>query len=154
VWGPAAGAAFGGRIVGAPPAVARGAESAVNTIVGTPSLGGRLGLSGAAALGSQWGRVTSTYRSVGHNREVGGVANSFHLSGRAVDIARRSGVSHHMIDSAFRRAGYRIVESLDEGDHSHFAFAFGPPRVTSLTAAASSEVTRWHVVYAPRDGGR
>jgi hypothetical protein len=71
-----------------------------------------------------------------------------------VDIARRSGVSHHMIDSAFLRAGYRIVESLDEGDHSHFAFAFGPPRVTSLTAAASSEVTRWHVVYAPRDGGR
>lgn len=151
---PAAGTDFGVRIVGVPPATARAAEAAVNRVVNTPSLSGKLSLSGAAALGAQWGRVTSTYRSVRHNREVGGVPNSFHLSGRAVDIARRAGVNHHMIEAAYRHAGYRLVESLDEGDHSHFAFAFGPPRVASLRPVASSEVTEWHVVYAPRDGGR
>src|SRR5688572_1843491 len=40
-------------------------------------------------IGSRWGRVTSTYRSPEHNRRVGGVANSYHLRGRAIDIARR-----------------------------------------------------------------
>ena len=45
------------------------------------------------------------------------------MSGRAIDIARRPGVSHWQIAAAFRNAGYRLIESLDEGDHSHFAFA-------------------------------
>ena len=49
--------------------------------------------------------------------------NSYHLIGRAIDVARRPGVSHRMLDIALRRAGYVLVESLDEGDHSHFAFA-------------------------------
>ncbi|MEO8177042.1 MAG: D-Ala-D-Ala carboxypeptidase family metallohydrolase [Sphingomicrobium sp.] len=75
-----------------------------------------------AGLGSHWGRVTSTYRSVEHNRAVGGVRNSYHLSGRAIDISRRPGVTHSQIAAAFRSAGYYLIESLDEGDHSHFAF--------------------------------
>src|SRR3989337_178954 len=86
---------------------------------------GRINLSAAASLGSQWGRVTSTWRSRERNRRVGGVRNSFHLSGRAIDIARRPGVSHGQIAAAFRNAGYRLIESLDEGDHSHFAFGTG-----------------------------
>ena len=76
-------------------------------------------------IGSSWGRVTSTYRSPQHNRRVGGVRNSWHMHGRAIDIARKPGVSHSQIAAAFRNAGYRLIESLDEGDHSHFAFAFG-----------------------------
>jgi Peptidase M15 len=60
---------------------------------------------------------------VERNRLVGGVPNSYHLAGRAIDIARRPGVTHDQIATALRRAGYNLVESLDEGDHSHFAFA-------------------------------
>jgi hypothetical protein len=89
-------------------------------------------LNAAAALGSHWGTVTSTTRTREHNRLVGGVPNSFHLLGRAIDIARRPGVSHAEIAASFRNAGFVLVESLDEGDHSHFAFAFGG---TGLAAA-------------------
>ena len=110
---------------------------------------GRVDIRSAAAIGSQWGRVTSTWRSRERNRRVGGVSNSFHLSGRAIDIARRPGVSHAQIAAAYRNAGYRLIESLDEGDHSHFAFgtagapsAFKPtPQRTSPTNA-----TPWRVV--------
>lgn len=76
----------------------------------------------AVALGAKWGIVTSVHRTPLRNRAVGGAPNSFHLLGRAIDIARRPGVRHADIDAAYRRAGYRLVESLDEGDHSHFAF--------------------------------
>lgn len=143
---------FGVRIVGVPPAMARATEAAVETIASNPSLSGRLSLSSAAALGAHWGRVTSTLRSVKHNRDVGGVPNSFHLSGRAVDIARRAGVNHRMIESAFVRAGYRLVESLDEGDHSHFAFSFGGSRPSSLRPNSPGETTQWRIVYAPGTG--
>jgi hypothetical protein len=113
---------------------------------------GRLSLSSAAALGSHWGRVTSTYRSPEHNREVGGVPNSYHLSGRAIDIARRSGVNHSMIRSAFLNAGYTLVKSLDEGDHSHFAFSWGGSRVSSYRPVDKSEATEFKIVYAPAGG--
>lgn len=110
----------------------------------------RANVSGAAAIGTRWGRVTSTHRSPEHNRRVRGVPNSYHLSGRAIDIARRSGVRHAEIESAYRAAGYRLIESLDEGDHSHFAF--GSAGSTAPAAMATTEqtgVTRWRMVYAP-----
>ncbi len=114
--------------------------------------GGRINLSAAAGIGSQWGRVTSTWRSRDRNRRVGGVANSFHLSGRAIDIARRPGVSHAQIAAAFRNAGYRLIESLDEGDHSHFAFGTGAaPVYRSLKPQQAQQQprgasTQWRVV--------
>ena len=80
-------------------------------------------VSGAAAVAASYGAITSTYRSVAHNRAVGGVANSYHLTGRAIDVARKRGVTHGQVAAALQRAGYVMVESLDEGDHSHFAFA-------------------------------
>lgn len=100
----------------------------------------------AADLGRRWGTVTSTRRTVEHNRKVGGVPNSFHLHGRAIDIARRPGVRHAQIEAAFRKAGYRIIESLDEGDHSHFAFGQGP---RSSAGTVSSSPTRWRIGYTP-----
>ena len=110
-------------------------------------------------IGSRWGQVTSTYRSAAHNRRVGGVANSYHLRGRAIDIARRPGVSHWQIAAAYRAAGYNLLESLDEGDHSHFAF--GRPGETKyrrgprpqIVIAKAGEVTEWRVIYAPSGGG-
>ena len=86
----------------------------------------------AARLAAVFGTVTSIHRTVERNRLVGGVPNSFHLSGRAIDVARKPGVTHDQIAAALRRAGYNIVESLDEGDHSHFAFALPAASVAAL----------------------
>ncbi|MFC7537077.1 D-Ala-D-Ala carboxypeptidase family metallohydrolase [Sphingomonas sp. GCM10030256] len=128
---------FGVRYVGAPPparAAVLGAPPPSTALSVGPSAAGpsslrtsngRFSLSGVAGLGARYGRVTSTLRTPAHNRAVGGVRNSWHLSGRAVDIARRPGVTHAQIAAAFRASGYRLIESLDEGDHSHFAFASG-----------------------------
>ncbi len=76
----------------------------------------------AAQTAAAYGRITSVFRSAAHNRAVGGVANSYHLRGQAIDVARRPGVSHQAVEAALIVAGYQIIESLDEGDHSHFAF--------------------------------
>jgi hypothetical protein len=106
-------------------------------------------------IGARWGQVTSTFRTAAHNRDVGGVPNSYHLRGRAIDIARRPGVSHSQIAAAYRAAGYSLAESLDEGDHSHFAF--GPPKTSGqhpqMVIAQSGEKTEWHIVYAPPSSG-
>ena len=106
-------------------------------------------------IGGRWGQVTSTYRSAEHNRRVGGVANSYHLRGRAIDIARRPGVSHGQIAAAYRAAGFSLAESLDEGDHSHFAF--GPPKhrgpQPQMVAVQAGEKTEWRIVYAPPSSG-
>jgi len=134
-----------------PKAAARESASEVRwtpTVSATPAVArGAAGLSGAIRIGAQWGRVTSTYRSPTHNRRVGGVPNSFHLYGRAIDIARRAGVSHAQVAAALRNAGYRLIESLDEGDHSHFAFSFGGlAPITVARAPERKEVTQWGMV--------
>jgi hypothetical protein len=106
------------------------------------------GAASAARLAAVFGTVTSTYRSVEHNRLVGGVPNSYHLSGRAIDIARKPGVTHSQIAAALSRAGYRLIESLDEGDHSHFAFAAvdaapsANPLATGGKARSESKIER------------
>lgn len=96
----------------------------------------------AARVGAQWGVVTSTYRSPARNRAVGGVANSYHLSGRAIDIARFSGVSHAQLERAFVQSGYRLIESLDEGDHSHFAFGSRGPASDCASSAEQGGLGR------------
>lgn len=87
-----------------------------------------------------YGVVTSTFRTVAHNKAVGGVPNSYHLLDQAIDLARRPGVTHRQIDAALRKAGYNLIESLDELDHSHFAFA--SVRVARPTALNISEPSR------------
>ena len=133
-----------GEVASEPPASA--SPAAVTRIRGKG-----IDLRSVASLGAQWGRVTSTYRSRARNRAVGGVRNSFHLSGRAIDIARRSGVTHAQIAAAYRNAGYHLIESLDEGDHSHFAFGTAPryvPRARSTQQASSVAATQWRIVTA------
>lgn len=82
------------------------------------------GLSEVAKLAKGFGTVTSTVRTPERNRKVGGVKNSYHLTGQAIDIARGKGVSHAEIVREYKRRGYKIIEALDEGDHTHLAFDF------------------------------
>ena len=150
---------FGIRVVGGAPSSVEPATFTPSTIVTSAT-----GLRPAAAIGARWGRVTSTYRTPAHNRAVGGVRNSWHLQGRAIDIARRPGVSHAEIAAAFRLAGYTLIESLDEGDHSHFAFGSGAtatprrsgPRMilAPATREAAVEATDWGIVTVSSRAGR
>lgn len=147
---------FGLRVVGQPvpvPALASPTPRVSRRFL--PQLGGRFQISAAALVGARFGRVTSTIRSPEHNRRVGGVRNSWHLSGRAMDIARAPGVSHAMIAAELRRRGFHLMESLDEGDHSHFAFSDGPVRLAPRSrseqlAEIRGEAHYFRFAVAPR----
>lgn len=143
-WGASQPTDFGVRSVSSEGALM--SEPARGAAIG--AVGPRVYLRSAASLGSQWGRVTSTIRSREHNRRVGGVRNSFHLTGRAIDVARRPGVSHAQLAAAYRNAGYWLIESLDEGDHSHFAFGSGVSQTLRPMArqSAPSSSTPFRVV--------
>lgn len=102
----------------------------------------------AARLASAYGTVTSIRRSVARNRAVGGVANSYHLQGRAIDIVRKPGVTHRQLTAALEAAGFTLIESLDEGDHSHFAFGTSP--APSKNASESPTGIDPEVLVGPR----
>jgi hypothetical protein len=95
-------------------------------------------LTGPLRVLAAFGTPTSAWRSVEHNRRVGGAINSYHLLGHAIDVQRRPGVTHQMLNAALRRAGYLLVESIDEVDHSHFAFL--PGRMTLRPVAPGAPV--------------
>lgn len=111
----------------------------------------------ARDFGSRWGTVTSMDRTPEHNRRVGGVGNSWHLTtrgARGMDIARRSGVTHAQIVEDARARGFDLIEDLDEGDHSHLAFRQGPTR-EDLRLAYGEVPDGWEVVGPdePPQGG-
>jgi hypothetical protein len=148
---------FGVRTLGRPPVAAvTEPQTAVLPAPPRPAwTSGAFRISAAAQVGARFGRVTSTVRSPEHNRRVGGVPNSWHLLGRAMDIARARGVSHWQIAAALRQAGYTLIESLDEGDHSHFAFATRPGEVrphnrTDQLAELRGEASYFRFIEAPK----
>lgn len=69
-----------------------------------------------AALSQKYGiQPTSVTRTPQHNREVGGVANSYHLNGQAADyIVPQQHKAQFAADA--RANGYEVI---DEGDHIH-----------------------------------
>ena len=62
--------------------------------------------------------MTSTKRSPERNRAVGGVANSFHLTGQARDSVPPAGMS---MNEYYRRlkAANPDKDVINEGDHIH-----------------------------------
>ena len=108
--------------------------------------GATVGLGAAVAVATRLGQVTSTIRTPARNRFVGGARNSHHLHGRALDVVRRAGVRHSDIEAALRSEGFDIVESLDEGDHSHFAFRSAGARANPVGAAIQRRTSKPRVM--------
>lgn len=144
---------LGGSAVRTIPAVAARAD--LESTRSTTGTSRGFTLASATRVASRFGRVTSTVRSREHNRRVGGAPNSWHLHGRAIDIARQPGVSHTEIAAELRRQGFILIESLDEGDHSHFAFANGLPNrrparnMSEQVAELRQEASYFRFVSAP-----
>jgi len=65
--------------------------------------------------------VTSGLRSPEHNKAVGGVDNSYHLTGNAIDFVAPPGTTVEQIRDALTHSGYNPVEIIDEKDHFHVA---------------------------------
>src|SRR5882724_8023925 len=64
--------------------------------------------------------VTSWWRTEAHNKEVGGMPNSKHLTGDAIDVVWKGDApGDGMMKSISYAAGIRVVR---EGDHEHFQF--------------------------------
>ena len=54
-------------------------------------------------------RITSGYRTLEHNRKVGGVDNSSHTKGHAADIACTNSVKRHKIITSLLKAGFTRI---------------------------------------------
>ena len=106
----------------------------------------------AAKTAARYGLITSTIRSIEHNRAVGGVPDSYHLSGQAIDVVRKPGVTHAQLAAALRAAGYRLIESLDEGTHSHFAFAVGAPGAPGAVVPPKPQIVLKDLLGADQHG--
>jgi hypothetical protein len=63
-------------------------------------------------------QVTSTRRSPSRNRAVGGVANSYHLTGQARDSVPPPGMSMSAYAAELQRRNPHL-EVINEGDHVH-----------------------------------
>lgn len=72
----------------------------------------------AGFRGIEGERVTSTLRSPARNRQVGGVKNSFHLTGQARDSVPPPGMSMSAYVAELRRRNPNM-EVINEGDHAH-----------------------------------
>lgn len=70
--------------------------------------------------------ITSAQRSPEHNREVGGVPNSYHLTGQARDILPPNAQQAPMVRQWAAANG---MEVLNEGDHWHLEPRKGAPIV-------------------------
>lgn len=103
-------------------------------------------MSRATDLGNRWGlsphaashlaaleavvgelQVTSGRRSPERNKAVGGVEDSLHLVGRAVDVVPSNGLQAFavMLHAPAQRITARCTgpeEVIDEGDHIHLAW--------------------------------
>lgn len=98
-------------------------ESAAPTPAAAPQQGGNwlAGVSQAAPDA----QVTSGYRSPADNARVGGVPNSRHMSGQAVDLVPRPGETVAQLYT--RVAQVPDVRAINEGDHVHVQQQGAPP---------------------------
>jgi hypothetical protein len=67
--------------------------------------------------------ITSTTRTPEHNAEVGGVPDSMHLGGQAVDFVLPKGATFDQVKAAVAQSGLQVTELLNEGSHVHIGWA-------------------------------
>ena len=100
-------------------------------------------LQGVSALTSMGAQVTSGQRTPEHNREVGGVPNSRHLTGNARDLVPPPGMTMAQLEAEARRRvpGAKV---LNEGDHVHIEWSGGQPGGARVVAqGAPKPQERW-----------
>lgn len=91
-------------------------------------------------------QVSSGLRSVADNARVGGVTNSYHMKGQALDLVPTGGQGmgglYNDIKASLLSAGIKPIELLNEGDHVHVAFqadqSFGASQATTAGAGINS----------------
>ena len=62
--------------------------------------------------------ITSGYRDANHNEDVGGVKDSSHTKGLAVDIRARNSNEHYLITKALFAVGFKRISKIYKG-HIH-----------------------------------
>ena len=66
--------------------------------------------------------VTSEARSTEHNAAVGGVPDSLHLSGQAIDFVLPKGMTFAQVQQKLEDEGIKPTELLNEGNHVHLGW--------------------------------
>ena len=89
--------------------------------------------------------ITSGTRTAEHNQEVGGVPNSQHLSGKAVDIVLPKGTSFSEFKGQLLQSGVKPTELINEGDHIHVAW--GPKGSTGTGQSYLSQADYYRMNY-------
>ncbi len=86
--------------------------------------------------------ITSQYRTPEHNAAVGGVPNSLHTMGEAVDFKPPAGTTLPQIRAALESRGLPISELIDEGTHVHWGWGAkggqGANQVASVSLGSPS----------------
>lgn len=84
-------------------------------------------------------RITGGARTPERNAAVGGVANSMHLSGQAVDFVLPNGTSFAQFKAMLDASGFHYSELLNEGQiggqGAHVHLGWGPKRLAHLPRA-------------------
>lgn len=131
------GYAYRSDYAGAPPALRTDSGPAV------PAPSNGLTESGAQAFvkGMFPGAVISSgQRTPAHNAAVGGVPNSMHIPGQAVDFVLPKGMSFDQVKQQFAAAGVPTTELLNEGDHVHWGWGQKSSAPTSGPAPIQTDV--------------
>lgn len=90
--------------------------------------------------------ITSGQRTPDHNAAVGGVPDSMHLNGQAVDFVMPKGMSFDQVQQMVAQSGLQPTELLNEGSHVHLAW--GPKNGVQI-ASNSPTLPQGAVPQAP-----
>lgn len=131
--------ATGGQIQPGAPAPEAGGSA--------PPFAGPIGQSIVKALfpGAQ---ITSGQRTPGHNAAVGGVPDSQHLDGSAVDFTLPPGKTFADVQAAFTQSGLPASELINEGNHVHWAWGAKPQKQAANGGALLPELPPGQAAYA------
>ncbi len=83
---------------------------------------------------------TSGQRTPEHNAEVGGVPNSQHIPGQALDFVLPKGMTFDQVKTNLQLGRFKATELINEGDHIHVAW--GNKSGTPVSQAAQGYISQ------------